>query len=55
MADTRGELWPMIFTVAAVDIALSSYFWGVYVPQYAAPASGVGLCPACEIPGSRPR
>ncbi len=55
MAETQGELWPMIFAVAATDIALQAYFWGVYVPQYAAPSPPVGLCPACEIPGGKLR
>lgn len=32
MRDTRGELWPFIVSVVGLDLALSSYFWGVYVP-----------------------
>ena len=32
---TRGKVLPVVLGVAAVDIALASYFWGVYVPFYA--------------------
>ena len=33
---TRGKVLPVVLGVAAVDIALATYFWGVYVPFYAA-------------------
>ena len=29
---TRGKVLPVVLGVAAVDIALATYFWGVYVP-----------------------
>ena len=32
---TRGKVLPVVLGVAAVDIALAAYFWGVYVPFYA--------------------
>ena len=32
---TRGKVLPVMLGVAAVDIALATYFWGVYVPFYA--------------------
>ena len=32
IADIRGEVWPYILGVAAVDLALQAYFYGVYVP-----------------------
>ena len=32
---TRGTVLPVVLGVAAVDIALAAYFWGVYVPFYA--------------------
>ena len=32
---TRGKVLPAVLGVAAVDIALATYFWGVYVPFYA--------------------
>ena len=32
---TRGKVLPIVLGVAAVDIALAAYFWGVYVPFYA--------------------
>ena len=32
---TRGKVLPIVLGVAAVDIALATYFWGVYVPFYA--------------------
>lgn len=49
MQETEGQLWPLVGGIAAivgVDIALSSYFWGVYVPS----AGGAGKCPSCTIP-----
>ena len=36
MIGTRGEFWPMlagVLGIAAVDIALQTYFWGTYVPS----------------------
>ena len=32
-AELRGQLWPFILGVVAVDLALQTYFYGVYVPQ----------------------
>ena len=32
---TRGKVLPVVLGVAAVDIALATYFSGVYVPFYA--------------------
>lgn len=32
---TRGKVLPVVLGVAAVDIVLATYFWGVYVPFYA--------------------
>ena len=29
----RGEVWPVILGVVAVDLALQAYFYGVYVPS----------------------
>lgn len=34
-AQTRGKVLPYVIGMAAVDIALASLFWGVYVPFYA--------------------
>lgn len=33
ISGVRGEVWPMIFGVVAVDLALQAYFYGVYVPS----------------------
>lgn len=33
IAEIRGQLWPFILGVVAVDLALQTYFYGVYVPQ----------------------
>ena len=44
MRDTRGELWPFIVSVVGVDLALSSYFWGVYVPT----VGGGSGCVTCS-------
>jgi hypothetical protein len=44
MRDTRGELWPFIVSVVGVDLALSSYFWGVYVPYVSGGGSGCITC-----------
>ena len=32
MQATEGQLWPLIGAIVSVDLALSGYFWGVYVP-----------------------
>lgn len=45
LEDTQGELWMFIAAVGALDLALISAFWGVYVPYYGA---GTGGCFACE-------
>ena len=34
-AQVRGKVLPYVLGVAAVDLALASFFWGVYVPFYA--------------------
>ena len=33
VSEIRGEVWPVIFGVVAVDLALQAYFYGVYVPS----------------------
>lgn len=33
VSDIRGEVWPVILGVVAVDLALQTYFYGVYVPS----------------------
>jgi hypothetical protein len=33
IAEIRGQLWPFILGVVAVDLALQTYFYGIYVPQ----------------------
>ena len=33
VAELRGQLWPFILGVVAVDLAPQTYFYGVYVPQ----------------------
>ena len=33
IAEIRGQLWPFIFGVVAVDLALQTYYYGVYIPQ----------------------
>ena len=33
IAELRGQLWRFILGVVAVDLALQTYFYGVYVPQ----------------------
>ena len=38
MASTRGRFAPLmgvVLGVAAVDIALMGFYWGVYIPRYA--------------------
>jgi hypothetical protein len=37
MASTRGRFAPLmgvVLGVAAVDIALMGFYWGVYIPRY---------------------
>ncbi len=34
-AQVRGRVLPFVIGVAAIDIALASFYWGVYVPEYA--------------------
>lgn len=34
-AQVRGRVLPYVLGMAAVDIALASFFWGIYVPFYA--------------------
>jgi len=33
VSEIRGEVWPVILGVVAVDLALQAYFYGVYVPS----------------------
>lgn len=33
IAQLRGQLWPFILGVVAVDLALQTHFYGVYVPK----------------------
>lgn len=51
MNDTRGELWPWIIGVAALDISLASFFWGTYLPT----VTGSATCPNCSITTAFPR
>ena len=34
-AQLRGKVLPFIVGVVTVDLALASFYWGVYVPRYA--------------------
>lgn len=34
-AQLRGKVLPFIVGVVTVDLALASFYWGVYVPHYA--------------------
>ena len=40
----RGRVLPFVIGVAAIDIALASFYWGVYVPHYA------NYAPAFDMP-----
>ena len=40
----RGGVLPFIVGVAALDLALAGFYWGVYVPHYAEPR------PAYKLP-----
>ena len=33
VSEIRGEVWPVILGVVAVDLVLQAYFYGVYVPS----------------------
>jgi hypothetical protein len=33
VSEIRGEVWPVILGMVAVDLALQAYFYGVYVPS----------------------
>ena len=33
ISEVRGEVWPFIFGVVAVDLALQTYYYGIYVPS----------------------
>ena len=48
MDATEGQLWPIIGAVVTLDLALSSYFWGVYVPTMYGSSSG--FCVTCYAP-----
>lgn len=44
---TKGRWLPaFVFGVAGIDLALSAFYWGVYVPNYAAPSGGCLSCTA---------
>ena len=44
---TKGRWLPaFVFGVVGADLALSAYFWGVYVPNYAAAGGGCLSCGA---------
>ena len=43
-AQVRGRVLPFVIGVAAIDLALASFYWGVYVPHYATYA------PAFKLP-----
>lgn len=49
MENTRGELWPFIFTVVGFDLAISTYFWGTYVPMMNYASPGGGGCSTCGV------
>jgi hypothetical protein len=51
MDETRGELWPWIIGVAALDVSIASFFWGTYVPTI----SAAGSCPNCTLATPFPR
>lgn len=48
MQATEGQLWPLIGAIVSVDLALSGYFWGVYVPTVYGSSSG--FCVTCYAP-----
>lgn len=48
MLATEGQLWPLIGAIVSVDLALSGYFWGVYVPTVYGSSSG--FCVTCYAP-----
>lgn len=48
MGETKGEVWPVIAAIVATDIALASYFWGVYVPSVSNSGGQCGA--ACDTP-----
>lgn len=48
MEETKGEVWPLIAAIVATDIALASYFWGVYVPSVSNSGGQCGA--ACDTP-----
>lgn len=50
MGETRGEIWPFIAAVVATDLALATYFWGVYVPSVSNSGGQCGA--ACDVPDS---
>ena len=33
LADVRGAVWPLIFGVVTVDLALQAYYFGGYIPK----------------------
>ncbi|MDB2688895.1 hypothetical protein N9Z25_05660 [Luminiphilus sp.] len=34
-AQLRGRLLPLVLGIATLDLALATFYWGVYVPYYA--------------------
>tara|TARA_R110000772_G_scaffold268721_1_gene398013 strand:+ start:2569 stop:2898 length:330 start_codon:yes stop_codon:yes gene_type:complete len=47
LASSTGRLAPLAIAlgIAGVDIALMSFYWGIYVPQY---GGGGGSCAVCN-------
>ena len=33
ISEVRGQLWPFILGVVAIDLALQTYVYGVYIPK----------------------
>jgi hypothetical protein len=50
MAETEGQLLPIIAAVVTIDFALAGFFWGIYVPHY---SSSKGACLACSQPTTK--
>lgn len=47
---TKGEWLPaFVFGVVGVDLALSAYFWGVYVQDYASTSGGCLSCTSGRV------
>jgi hypothetical protein len=46
MAETRGRIWALPLAIVGVDLALMSFYWGVYVPSL---GGGGGSCFNCRL------